>query len=124
LWDKNRERCALQLPPRNFRQVELGLPISGRARIVKRKVQMAVEGDDSPMNFLGLPQELRVGGALRRGGDGSSYSQQKGCGECSSEARATHFDSPYQYSWLSAPARLAKMTALRRLGQLGNLGIH
>ena len=85
---------------------------------------MAVEGDDSPMNFLGLLQEFEVGGALRRGSDGSSYSQQKGCGECSSEVRATHFDSPYQHSWLSGPARLAKMTAIRRLGQLGDLRIH
>ena len=52
---------------------------------------MAVEGNDSPMNFLGFLQELWVGAVLRRRGDESGYSQQKGCAECRSKLRAPHF---------------------------------
>jgi hypothetical protein len=45
-------------------------------------------GNDSPMNFLGLLQELGISRAFRRGGDGSGYSQQNSYGERSSEVRA------------------------------------
>jgi hypothetical protein len=54
--DNHSQLRAFELAANHFRQIELGLPIRRRSRVVEGKVKVAIEGDDLLMDLLGLLQ--------------------------------------------------------------------